>query len=199
MYLTQITMPLKVEETASDWLKETQKGYLRIATLMLLSKRPYHGYEILKEINERTRGFWKPTAGGIYPILQDLEESKYIEGEWDTQTGRRRKTYKITAAGRTVLERALTKERQLASNLRGLFAEYMKDVLDVRTRTDQMPEIPSPLAKFLEHDEEKPEEEYKRLTDQRTKVKEMIKQFQQQLKAINKRLAQLDPSKTNAN
>jgi DNA-binding PadR family transcriptional regulator len=38
------------EATASNWLKETQKGYIRIATLALLSKKPHHGYEIMKEI-----------------------------------------------------------------------------------------------------------------------------------------------------
>jgi DNA-binding PadR family transcriptional regulator len=188
-------MPFRVEKTASDWLKETKKGYLRLATLMLLSKRPYHGYEILKEIKERTRGFWTPTAGGIYPILQDLEGSKYIRGEWDTQTKRKRKTYKITAAGRTVLERSLAKERQLANNLRGLFTEYMKDVLAVKTETNEIPEMPSPLTSFLEHSEEKPEEEAKRLADQQTKVKEMIRQHEKLLKAINKRLAELEKPK----
>ena len=57
------------EKAAAHWLKETQKGYIRIAVLILLSKKPYHGYEIMREIKERTMGFWRPTAGGIYPIL----------------------------------------------------------------------------------------------------------------------------------
>jgi hypothetical protein len=44
------------EKTAAHWLKETQKGYIRIAVLILLSKKPYHGYEIMREIKERTGG-----------------------------------------------------------------------------------------------------------------------------------------------
>jgi DNA-binding PadR family transcriptional regulator len=72
------------EEVAAKWLKETRKGYLHIAVLTILSRKPHHGYETMKEIKERTRGFWKPTAGGIYPILQSLEESGYIHGEWES-------------------------------------------------------------------------------------------------------------------
>ncbi|HYB68690.1 MAG TPA: PadR family transcriptional regulator, partial [Candidatus Acidoferrales bacterium] len=119
------------EKTAAHWLKETQKGYIRIAVLILLSKKPYHGYEIMREIKERTGGFWRPTAGGIYPILQNLEKSGYVEGEWDVQKKRRRKTYKVTGTGELVLQRALGKESQIANSMSDLFREFMKDVLDV--------------------------------------------------------------------
>jgi PadR family transcriptional regulator PadR len=79
------------ETTASNWLKEPQKGYLRIATLILLSEKPHYGYELMKEIKVRTKGFWKSTAGGMYPILKDLQESEYVKGEWDAKTRRRKK------------------------------------------------------------------------------------------------------------
>jgi hypothetical protein len=98
------------ETAASNWLKETQEGYIRIATLILLSKEPHHGYEIMKETKERTRGLWKPTAGGMYPKFKDLQRSGYIQGEWDAKTRRRRKIYRITESGRTVLKRAVAKE-----------------------------------------------------------------------------------------
>ena len=68
------------EKTTENWLKEAQKGYIRIGVLILLNKKPSHGYEIMKEINSRTKGFWQPTTGGVYPILRDLEESGYIQG-----------------------------------------------------------------------------------------------------------------------
>ena len=101
------------EITAGHWLKETQKGYIRIAVLILLSKKPYHGYEIMREIKERTMGFWRPTAGGIYPILRNLEDSKYIEGKWDLQKKRKRKIFRITEAGKQVLKRSLAKRVKL--------------------------------------------------------------------------------------
>ena len=60
----------KEEKTTANWLKEAQKGTTRMGILILLNKKPAHGYEIMKEINNRTKGFWKPTAGGVYPILE---------------------------------------------------------------------------------------------------------------------------------
>jgi DNA-binding PadR family transcriptional regulator len=180
------------EIAASNWLKETQKGYIRIATLILLSKNPHHGYEIMMEIKERTGGFWKPTAGGIYPILKNLQESGYIQGEWDAKTKRRKKTYKITKAGRTVLRRALAKENQLAVTMRNLFLEYMKDVLEVDTQPNLTLMIPNPLSELLEETDEKKEDTARRLEEQRRHIQGMIKQLQKALETINKRLRTLD-------
>jgi PadR family transcriptional regulator PadR len=180
------------EKIASNWLKETQKGYIRIATLILLSKKPYHGYEIMKEIKERTRGFWKPTAGGMYPVLKNLQESRYIQGEWNAKTGRRKKTYRITKTGRIVLRRALTKENQLASSMRNLFEEYMKDVLQVEAEPSGILKMPRPLSELLKETEEKKEDTIKRLEEQRGQIQDMIKQLQKQLKTIKKRLQALN-------
>ena len=180
------------EKAASNWLKETQKGYIRIATLILLSKKPYHGYEIMKEIKERTRGFWKPTAGGMYPVLKNLQESRYIQGEWNAKTGRKKKTYRITETGRTVLRRALTKENQLASSMRNLFEEYMKDVLQVEAEPSGILKMPLPLSELLKETEEKKEDTIKRLEEQRRQIQDMIKQLQKQVKTIKKRLRALN-------
>ena len=180
------------EIAASNWLKETQKGYIRIATLILLSKNPHHGYEIMKEIRERTGGFWKPTAGGIYPILKNLQESGYIQGEWDAKTKRRKKTYKITRAGRAVLKRALAKENQLVATMRNLFLEYMKDVLEVDTQHNLPLRIPHPLSELLEETDEEKEDTIRRLEEQRRQIQGMIKQLQKELGTIKKRLHTLD-------
>jgi DNA-binding PadR family transcriptional regulator len=181
-------MPRDEETTASNWLKETQKGYIRIATLILLSKKPHHGYELMKEIKERSRGFWKPTAGGMYPILKDLQESGYIQGEWNAKTRRRKRIYKITKTGRTVLRRALEKENQLAETMRNLFEEYLRGVLEVNRQPDSALSIPRPFAELLKETNEKEEETVRRLEDQRTQVQNMIKQLQKNLGAIKKRL-----------
>jgi PadR family transcriptional regulator PadR len=180
------------EIAASNWLKETQKGYIRIATLILLSKKPHHGYELMKEIKVRSKGFWKPTAGGMYPILRDLQESGYIKGQWDDETRRRKRTYKITASGRTVLKRALAKENQLADTMRNLFQEYMKGVLEVDTQPDSTLSIPRPLAELLKETNEKEEDTIKRLEEQRRQIQGMIKQLQGRLGTIKKRLRTLD-------
>jgi DNA-binding PadR family transcriptional regulator len=47
------------EETTVHWLKEAQKGYIRVAALILLNKKPAHGYEIMKEIKDKTNSRWR--------------------------------------------------------------------------------------------------------------------------------------------
>jgi DNA-binding PadR family transcriptional regulator len=181
------------EITAGHWLKETQKGYIRIAVLILLSKKPYHGYEIMREIKERTMGFWRPTAGGIYPILRNLEDSKYIEGKWDLQKKRKRKIFRITEAGKQVLKRSLAKESQIANSMSGLFTEFMKDVLDLE-KPVSMPRIPNLFSVFLEERKEKPEDTMNVLDSKRKQIERMIKELQKELAAIRKRIAQLERS-----
>jgi DNA-binding PadR family transcriptional regulator len=136
------------KEAAADWFKEPRKGYLRIAVLTLLSRKPHRGYEIMKEIRDRTRGFWRPTPGGIYPILQSLEESRYIKGEWDAHQRRRRKTHRITKMGRTALKQTLARQNQIAASMGGLLREFIKDVLEVKSAPD--PPIPNVFSAFLE-------------------------------------------------
>jgi DNA-binding PadR family transcriptional regulator len=186
-------MSSQEEKTAASWLKETQKGYLRIAVLILLSRKPHHGYEIMKEVKERTGGFWRPTAGGIYPILQSLEESGYIEGEWDSRQRRKRKTYQITESGRPVLQRALARENQIAESMSDLFREFMKDVLDVKSAS--MPMMPNPFSIFLEERKEKPDDTVSMLERKQKQIEEMIETMQKQRDAISKRLARLEKPK----
>ena len=186
-------MQSQEETTAGHWLKETQKGYIRIAVLILLSKKPYHGYEIMREIKERTMGFWRPTAGGIYPILRNLEDSKYIEGKWDLQKKRKRKIFRITEAGKQVLKRSLAKESQIANSMSGLFTEFMKDVLDLE-KPVSMPRIPNLFSVFLEERKEKPEDTMNVLDSKRKQIERMIKELQKELAAIHKRIAQLERS-----
>jgi len=178
------------DKTAMHWLKETQKGYIRIAVLALLSKKPHHGYEIMKEVKERTLGFWKPTAGGVYPILRNLEKSGYIGGEWALQKKRKRKTYKITETGKLVLERALAKESQITNSMSSLFKEFTKDVLDVKMEPTSMPRRPPFFSVFLEDRKEKPEDVITILESRRTQIENMIEYLQKQLQVINQRLNQ---------
>jgi DNA-binding PadR family transcriptional regulator len=72
-----------------------KRGDVRAAVLALLSERPMHGYEMIKEIEERTEGAWSPSAGSIYPTLQLLEDEGLVRGE--ESEGKRR--FALTDAG----------------------------------------------------------------------------------------------------
>jgi DNA-binding PadR family transcriptional regulator len=73
-----------------------RRGDIRATVLALLADRPMHGYEMIKEVEDRTGGAWTPSAGSIYPALQLLEDEGLITGS--ESAGRRR--FELTDAGR---------------------------------------------------------------------------------------------------
>ncbi|KIC65675.1 PadR family transcriptional regulator [Pseudarthrobacter phenanthrenivorans] len=72
------------------------KGEVRAAVLALLAERPMHGYQIIREIEERSGGSWKPSAGSVYPTLQLLAD----EGSISAEESNGRKIYSLAEAGR---------------------------------------------------------------------------------------------------
>ena len=74
---------------------------VRLAILSLLSEGPKHGYELMKEIESRSGGSYKVSAGSIYPALQQLEDEGLVTSEH--REGRR--IYQLTDSGRAEVER----------------------------------------------------------------------------------------------
>ena len=89
-----------VEELRSRFEKHGStragKGEVRAAVLALLAERPMHGYQIIREIEDRSGGAWKPSAGSVYPTLQLLAD----EGSIRAEESNGRKIYSLTEAGR---------------------------------------------------------------------------------------------------
>ena len=77
-----------------------QKGDLKYIILDLLKDKPRHGYDIIRELEELSYGFYKPSPGVIYPTLQMLEEMGYASST--EQDGK--KVYSITEEGLKFLE-----------------------------------------------------------------------------------------------
>lgn len=75
------------------------RGDVRAAVLSLLAEKPMHGYQIIHEIEERSGGAWKPSAGSVYPTLQLLADEGLISAEESND----RKIYSLTDAGREVV------------------------------------------------------------------------------------------------
>ncbi len=73
-----------------------RRGDVRAAVLALLAERPMHGYEMIQELEERSGGLWRPSAGSIYPTLQLLEDEGLIKGQ--ESDGKRR--FELTDEGR---------------------------------------------------------------------------------------------------
>jgi len=77
-----------------------QKGDLKYVILDLLKDKSRHGYDIIRELEELSYGFYKPSPGVIYPTLQMLEEMGYASST--EQEGKR--VYSITEEGLKFLE-----------------------------------------------------------------------------------------------
>lgn len=77
-----------------------ESGEVKFVILRLLREKPRHGYEIIKELEERFGGCYTPSAGTVYPTLQMLEDQGYVRAE--DQDGK--KVYRITPEGEQFLD-----------------------------------------------------------------------------------------------
>lgn len=85
--------------------KELLKGSTVILILKLLDKKAMYGYEMIKEIEEKSSGIFTFKEGTLYPILHTLEVDGMLESYWDDGGGKRqRKYYKITEKGKLSLK-----------------------------------------------------------------------------------------------
>lgn len=83
---------------------ELKKGSAELLILTLLARAPLHGYELSKLIESRSGGAVRFKVASLYPLLYRLEHRGWIQGRWVERAGERRKRYyKLTAAGRRVL------------------------------------------------------------------------------------------------
>lgn len=91
-----------------------QRGDIRTALLALLVEAPGHGYDLIGRLDERSGGEWRPSAGSVYPTLQQLEDEGYVRSvERDgkrvfevTEEGRREAERRVEEAGGPPWERA---------------------------------------------------------------------------------------------
>lgn len=86
--------------------RELKRGSAELLILALLEDRERHGYEIGKQIGERSDGAISFHITSLYPTLYRLEAKGLIEGRWVEKAGqRRRRYYRLTPGGRGTLVR----------------------------------------------------------------------------------------------
>ncbi|HEY0484038.1 MAG TPA: PadR family transcriptional regulator [Kofleriaceae bacterium] len=71
------------------------RGDIRAAILALLAEQPMHGYQIMRELSERSGGAWRISPGSVYPTLSQLEDEELVQAE---QQGSKR-VFSLTEAG----------------------------------------------------------------------------------------------------
>jgi DNA-binding PadR family transcriptional regulator len=96
-------------ERGHGGLRSIRRGAVRTAILAVLHTGPMHGYQVIQELEARSGGRWRPSAGSVYPTLQLLEDEGLVRSE--ELDGRR--TYTLTDEGRTASEHTAALRRHL--------------------------------------------------------------------------------------
>ncbi len=79
------------------------RGHLDPMILAVVEPSPLHGYAIMEALQARSGGEVDLPTGTLYPALRRLERAGYLQSEWSTVGGRKRRTYQLTRAGKKVL------------------------------------------------------------------------------------------------
>ena len=95
------------EDESGFGRQRQRRDDIKFVLLELLKDEPHHGYELIKALEERSAGFYRPSPGMVYPILQLLED----EGNLTSATVDNKRVYTITDAGREVLKARQTAQQ----------------------------------------------------------------------------------------
>jgi len=105
-------------------VQDIRKGCTETLIIGLLRERDMHGYEMAKEIERRSQGYFLFKHSTLYPILHKLEKRGLIEWQWDRPPkGRPRKHYGLTPAGAAWHERNASDWREFFAAMGSLIPE----------------------------------------------------------------------------
>ena len=91
-----------------------EKGALKYIILNLVKDKPSHGYEIMRELEEKFQGFYSPSAGSVYPTLQMLEDMDYVS----SSESEGKKIYTVTEKGKQFLEERQEQVTKIKENIK---------------------------------------------------------------------------------
>jgi len=106
------------------------KGVAPVVVLQILSRGPMYGYELSQAIEQRSGEILTLGKGTLYPLLYNLEAKKLVQAKWETtDSGRNRRYYSITGAGKEELAQQKVQLQGLAKGLDLLFGGALKAAL----------------------------------------------------------------------
>ncbi|WP_018218049.1 PadR family transcriptional regulator [Salinispora vitiensis] len=106
------------------------RGHLDALILSVLEGSSLHGYAIMEALQERSGGLLDLPTGTLYPALRRLERAGYLDSEWSTVGGRKRRTYRLTRAGRRALANERSDWRDLARVMEHVLRPARADLAD---------------------------------------------------------------------
>jgi len=95
-------------------------GSVEMLILEVIAPGASYGYEIVQMVNSRSNGYFALKEGSLYPALHRLERQKLLSSSWEQVDGRRRKYYRLTAAGKTALAAKKKEWTRFAAGIEGV-------------------------------------------------------------------------------
>lgn len=115
--------------------RDLMRGSLDLMVLSVLAEEPRYGYRIQKRIAEVSGNTVKLQAGTMYPLLHRLQEEGAIVSRWERDTGRERKWYELTPAGRKRLQTQAHAWESYAATVRQLLQSALGPDADAKPST----------------------------------------------------------------
>jgi DNA-binding PadR family transcriptional regulator len=156
------------------------KGFLRYQLLKKLNQKPMSGSEIMSELDDETKGYWRPSPGSIYPLLAWLQDQNLIKETEQTEPGIRR--YTLTDSGEAFLETEtksrdeINKHMQTLGNMwygfreHGVYGKVARDFFQASR------DLHHELRR--EHEKERVEEAKKALEEVTKQIQEITRKLQ---------------------
>ena len=98
------------------------KGHLDLLLLAVLQGTPRHGYAVIAALRERSDGAFDLPEGTVYPALHRLEQDGLVSSTWSSEDGRKRRVYRLTAAGATALAERTRSWTQFVTGVQAVLA-----------------------------------------------------------------------------
>jgi PadR family transcriptional regulator, regulatory protein PadR len=99
--------------------KDLFPGALEMMILQVLRHQPLHGYGLVQHIQRASNDLLRVEEGSLYPALQRLLKAGCVSARWGVSaSGRRVRSYQLTAAGRKHLEREVSSFEQMLEGIR---------------------------------------------------------------------------------
>ncbi len=97
---------------------DMRTGSTAVMVLRLLAEKPMYGYQIVKELQNRSEGYFSLEQGTLYPALHRMEKDGLVESRWEVvEDGPSRKYYHITNTGKKELEKSAQQWSDFSRNL----------------------------------------------------------------------------------
>jgi DNA-binding PadR family transcriptional regulator len=137
--------PWNFERFGNDWrMRFGQRGWLRPLVFRLLEEKPMNGIEIMNRMQEMSQGWWRPSPGSIYPLLDTLateglarkrQDGRYeLTQEYRKERGPASQVDQVLAS----MESEVSYLQELAQSNRKEFEEHKKKIMEIAQRLSKL-------------------------------------------------------------